>query len=354
MTYPGIALAAMIILPGLASLGLIHTLYWLKNLRSTKKNLDAKQYSAFKIYPEEGLADQGLLWLSILAPAAYFFTFGTVAWSEHIVQINAEGFESFIKISTLPIGLLSLAVPLSLLVMRVHSTKQTATQIKITKHKNNLDTYYAHRKAMFDYFSIIDDIEYEGKITGSFHLHPRLHLKFFKNTPPDQGIPAVDTVKIEEMLALLQHARVAIFHVMSHSTNDSDRITHYLNACTSTYKLANLLSLEPIYKTLHDKSFEVTILENNKVPDSHPIRRLYTLGKTQEETIGAFRYSRSYARLICEFCGYTTESFSQEDYADVDKGNNYTSAKYYQIINAIPRIGPSGLRTIEKTENLDI
>ena len=348
----GLILTMMIALPPLFTVVAVKIAYHVKNKNARKKDSEAKTLLVFKIYPEEGLAEQGLLWLSIATPLAYFITFGVFAWQGHEVNITALGFERFINISALPIGLLTFAVPLSLLVMRVHSTTQTATQIKITKHKNNLDGYYAHRKAMFEYFSAIEDTEYEGKIKGKFYLHPRLHIKFFKKTPPEKGIPNVNTHQIKKMLILLQRARVSLFTAMNQSTPYQDRAMHYMNASTYIYKLANLLALEEIYKELKERSNKVEVLLNDKSETPKTPRYLYTAGTEADEIFGAFRYCRSYARLICEFCGYSTLSFTQEHYSDVDKGDRFKSPQYYQLRHAVPERKDYTSLKIEKTPGL--
>ncbi|ENM6580644.1 TPA: hypothetical protein ACPKAL_003244 [Vibrio alginolyticus] len=78
---------------------------------------------------EEELAKQPLFWLSLELPFLYFLSTGYFAWEGYTLNISASGFNTFIKISTLPVGILGLSIPLAVLVSRLHSTKQTASQL---------------------------------------------------------------------------------------------------------------------------------------------------------------------------------------------------------------------------------
>ncbi|MEZ9964380.1 hypothetical protein AB4390_00895, partial [Vibrio splendidus] len=118
--------------------------------------------SSFKLDAKNGLLNQGLLWLAILLPISYFFVFGFIAWEGYTIEISSKGLIKFFEISKIPLTFISLALPLTILVARFHSTEQTATQIAITSHKNNLDSFYAHRKEMFSYFSQLEETDYFG------------------------------------------------------------------------------------------------------------------------------------------------------------------------------------------------
>ncbi|UXZ94583.1 hypothetical protein K3169_19735 [Pseudomonas phytophila] len=350
---PIVELVAFIILPSIVSVILVFAGYFARNRLATRSNPKAKKIAVFDIDPERGLAEQGLLWLSITTPFTYFLAFGHYIWADYNIQMSAEGFQTFIKISSLPLALLSLIVPLSLLVMRIHSTTQTATQIAVTKYKNNLDTYYAQRKAMFEYFATIQDIKYEGNLTGSFKLHPRLHLKFFRNTPPEQGIPAVNPHQIKKMLTLLQRARKNLHLATDISTENSERLTYYMNACTNIYKLANLMALEAIHTELKTKSLAFALIDEDFVGPVRDYKYLHTLGTSTSEIIGAFRYCRSYARLICEFCGQSTRSFEQLKYNHIDRGVEFNTTNFYDLNRVIAPHAFTPYRAILKTIYLD-
>ncbi|WP_198579701.1 hypothetical protein, partial [Citrobacter portucalensis] len=86
--------------------------------------------------------------------------------------------------------IMSISHPLAGVVSRFHSTQQAARQIILSKTKNSLDAYYAHRKAMFEYFKEIDETNYFSMHSFSYKVHPVLHKRFFIGTPED-GTPVM-------------------------------------------------------------------------------------------------------------------------------------------------------------------
>lgn len=59
--------------------------------------------------------------------------------------MTGEGFNKFLEISKLPLWLLAIAAPFSVVVARAHGTAQTAYQINELEIKNNQENYYRHR-----------------------------------------------------------------------------------------------------------------------------------------------------------------------------------------------------------------
>lgn len=109
------------------------------------------------VIDHSSLLRQGLFWWAIIVPVLSFFYFGYFAWSGYTVSLDSEGFNQFVSISKLPIGLLSLSIPLVAIVVGAHRSIQTREQIEsttdqiaITKKKNSLDEYYAREKNFLD------------------------------------------------------------------------------------------------------------------------------------------------------------------------------------------------------------
>tara|TARA_R110001583_G_scaffold41789_1_gene132925 strand:- start:155 stop:1279 length:1125 start_codon:yes stop_codon:yes gene_type:complete len=112
---------------------------------------------------KHGLGSQPLFAIAIVYPIGLFFSTGIWAWSGLVLELSADGFNQFIEISKLPLGLLALSLPLAVLTARLHGTKQTALQImksndqitntlkqiSETQQKNKTDLYLSHYK----YFS---------------------------------------------------------------------------------------------------------------------------------------------------------------------------------------------------------
>lgn len=99
------------------------------------------------------LSEQTLFRLAIIIPVVSFFYFGAVVWWGKTPVISTLGFERFIKISTLPLGLLSLAIPFTAVINNIHRTIQTNEQIEQTKRKSESDLFYSHRKYFVSYVS---------------------------------------------------------------------------------------------------------------------------------------------------------------------------------------------------------
>ena len=89
--------------------------------------------STLTINPSKGLLHQKLFWLCIIIPASYFMLFGCIAWKGYTLLLTADGFATFLSISTLPLALLSTSLPLTVIVASFHSTHQTAIQINHTR-----------------------------------------------------------------------------------------------------------------------------------------------------------------------------------------------------------------------------
>ncbi len=135
------------------------------------RHKDRQDWSFFKYCrtfdANHGLGSQPWFSMAIVYPVGLFFSTGIWAWRGLELDISANGFNQFIELSKLPLGLLALSIPLAVLTARLHGTKQTALQIeksniqisktnrqianteeqiKETLHKNRTDLYLAHYK----------------------------------------------------------------------------------------------------------------------------------------------------------------------------------------------------------------
>jgi hypothetical protein len=108
--------------------------------------------NTFKISPNEWLLSQSLFWCSLLIPFLLFISFGLVSWCEYNLDMSRKGLDTFIEISKLPLWLLAMAAPFSVIIARAHGTEQTATQIKELIKKNNNDSYFNQKNDFLTYF----------------------------------------------------------------------------------------------------------------------------------------------------------------------------------------------------------
>lgn len=119
----------------------------------------------------EPLTSQKLFWAAIFIPLLSFLYFGLFSWVGHSVDMSSKGLNTFITISKLPLGLLSLSIPFVAIVTSLHRSLQTATQIStaniqigLAKEKNSLDELFSREK------NFSDKCEYIEKHVGSVDI----------------------------------------------------------------------------------------------------------------------------------------------------------------------------------------
>nr|WP_283092805.1 hypothetical protein [Providencia rettgeri] len=109
-----------------------------------------------KLTPDS-LDKQNLFWIAILLPIFSFVLFGIVAWYGTELDGSWQGYNKFLEISKLPLGILAFSPIFGVFVSNIHRTIQTKEQIertedqiKITKLKNNFDSFNSHMKIICD------------------------------------------------------------------------------------------------------------------------------------------------------------------------------------------------------------
>lgn len=263
-------------------------------------------WSSFRLNPEKGLLKQGLLWLCILIPVLYFFIFGAIAWHGYEIDISSNGLATFFNISTIPLTFLSLTIPLAVLISRFHATEQTAKQIAITAHKNNLDAFYSHRKELFSYFDRLEGADYFGVFNGLFKIHPRIHKNFFKGNP-NSGIPEVNTDMFSSIERLLGTARWQIDYILKNKDPEKVFSLYLLNACVTIHNLSYTLGLPEIYNELAAKGIYIDIEVEGKGQEKY-----LSIGTTTDDLVAAYRYSNDYFKNLCDFAGYEKAEVKEE------------------------------------------
>jgi hypothetical protein len=291
---------------------------------STRLTNDSLFSQAFGLHPEKGLMNHGLLWFSILTPVLYFITIGYVSWEPYTLNMSSEGFAKFISISTLPLAILSLAIPLPVLVSRFHATQQTATQIKVTKLKNNIDIFYAHRKAMFEYFDRIPKVKFEGAPECDFKVHPRLHINAFRGSKPEQGSPTIFEEFFKSIESNLFSARTMAHHTLTEE-DVHRRLAFYRDSCIALWEVSRRLLIGEMFSTISDNSIAIKEIQRTNPRETYVI----TVGQTTSELIGSYRMCRTFYRILCEFSGYESDFFKTVDNEDyiftaIDSGRRYT------------------------------
>lgn len=263
----------------------------------------------FTFHTDKGLMQQGLLWLSLITPLVYFFCLGGIAWHDCTLRLDAEGFKTFISISTLPLAVLSLSIPLSVLVARFHTSRQTAEQIKITRQKNNVDLFHSHRKELFGYFQQLGDFHYHDNLIAKNRIHPRVHKSYFEGNPRD-GVPEVRVDAFARVENLLRRTRSELKSIITSESPHATFTTYLASFGSNIHELANLLGLPEIID-LMDRSPKVPCKIKDK--DLH----LETVGTSTDEAISAFKYTENFFHNLCDFASYESRYFADhESYND--------------------------------------
>ncbi|HHU0742621.1 TPA: hypothetical protein ACT915_000140 [Serratia marcescens] len=147
---------------------------------------------------ERKLSEQWMFWLSILIPLALSITLSIPLWLQTKINISAEGYDNFLRIFKLPIGVLSLSIPLVAIVAHIHRTIQTAEQIQTTRRKNAADSFFSHHKFMIEALGkvatkdiALSNCPVEYKIGDPYQLYDN----FFTHSSYENGINTSFLVK---------------------------------------------------------------------------------------------------------------------------------------------------------------
>lgn len=300
-----LSIIALIAFPVIIALLIIHQ--WMKSI--TKNDLRVKKLHGttdftryiFTFHTNKGLGSQGLFWFSIILPFIYFLVFGFVAWHGYHLRLDAEGFKNFISISALPLGMLSLAVPLSVSVARFHASKQTAKQIEIVSQKNNVDLYNSHRKELFGYFQQLGEFKYLDNFIVKNKVHPRVYKNYFFGDP-SEGVPKIKEKDFLKMERLLHKLSEALIDIIESEDLDIAFNIYVIDFGGDVFEAANCLGI-PEVNELMDSS--------PKVPVRYYGQNLHldTVGKTTDEAVSAFRAIENFYHNLCDFADYESDYF---------------------------------------------
>ncbi|MBP1010334.1 hypothetical protein [Serratia fonticola] len=136
------------------------------------------------------LSEQWLFRLSILIPLVISIMLCIPLWLKTEWDLSAQGYDVFLNLYKLPIGVLSLSIPFVAIVAHIHRTIQTSEQINTTRRKNAADSFFSHHKFMIEAINKISEKDitilhnYKYKIDDPYHLY----ANFFKNSSYENGI----------------------------------------------------------------------------------------------------------------------------------------------------------------------
>lgn len=146
------------------------------------------------------LTKQPLFWGAIFWPASASLALGSKVWLNRTLDFSPNGYETFIEISKLPLGVLALTIPVTAVIAAIHRSIQTAKQIEETQVKNTVDLYYAHLKFFIDQLKDNDIVDSAIKV----------HKKLYPNLSPHKYNITKNEEYLHEMHKTYELAKEAI------------------------------------------------------------------------------------------------------------------------------------------------
>ncbi|MFV7784286.1 hypothetical protein ACNPKB_10900 [Shewanella marisflavi] len=208
---------------------------------------------------KHGLASQPIFWMTIVYPIGIFFSTGIWVWYGRSLDISADGFSTFIEISKLPLGLLGLSIPLSVLTARLHGTKQTALQIskaqrqiEETQQKNKTDLYLAHYNHFCDHISMLE-MNYRTQNSDKCHLtfnKKSLYKQLFPEATLATGVSKLSF----DLFDRISHRIALLYGLFEESqvtnANEANQIIEKLNTFVRlTLHEMSIIDIEGFLKT---------------------------------------------------------------------------------------------------------
>lgn len=135
---------------------------------------------------EKRLSQQWAFRLAIAIPLGGSFLLCIPLWFETTFNFSSAGYENFLSIFSLPIGVLSISIPWVAIVAHIHRTIQTEVQINVTTEKNLADSFFSHHKFLIEALSKLPI-----KTTNRGNLHKEMKINdpyhIYKNIFPDSS-----------------------------------------------------------------------------------------------------------------------------------------------------------------------
>ena len=164
----------------------------------TLKTLNLKSFfKGLGIDPEKKITDQPIFWLFITYPTVVALNLAIPLWIKYDLEFNAEAYTRFIDISALPLGFVLCAMYLVHVLIRVHSSSQTAQQLQnqslqIDNQKSQIGMQREQLKNQRDQVQLKNYLDFKEYIikkieaieTGSSYEITDKH-SFFRSLFPD-------------------------------------------------------------------------------------------------------------------------------------------------------------------------
>lgn len=225
------------------------------------------------------LTHQDLFWAAIIVPFSAFIVVGTICWYGKALEIDSEGFNSFLSISKFPLALLSLSLPFGVIVNNVHRTIQTDKQIKEAARKNKIDGFYSHRKNTIDMLDNLPLHEFnaaDGLQKLSFENNYMLYKKCFPRASTTSNDFLVNSQYIDDVketwIALSNNLQNTQFNTFADLFQHIASIEQLLKEIHYRLKFNPIDNIQLYFTQIFDEAGNFLTLKS-KFNDEHKIKQ---------------------------------------------------------------------------------
>ena len=247
-------------------------------------------------FTDESLSKQKLFKISLTFPFFIALLLCFPIWFDNSIKLDLSpsGYEDFLSIFKLPIGVWSLSIPLVAIVAHIHRTIQTAAQLEVTRKKNLGDTFFAHHKYITEalskfpeYTTSINKSGFTKKVSEPY----KVYNKIFENSSYETGLV------INDISGKFNSIQDSINNIVVHLNKAKTRKDNILGKVDD---------LNQIISTLNNlnRSCTVSIQESKTnylymVKDPKVTTKLVFVYENEEELKNDLKYSIELISSIC-------------------------------------------------------
>lgn len=306
-------------------------------------------FNPFKIDANKSIQNHLLFWLAILVPIFLFGFFGYPVWKHLNWSLNHHFYSYLYKVSKLPLGCLAALIPLSLVVIRMHSSKQAAEQL----NRNERQLGIIEKKVESDCFKTF--LEFRSYIISELDMYQekdRCLVKFnstyifnavFRHIKPEKF--NFDNInELDSNNYLFGHRKWAIEQavnlkrslekssgkdkksniIYNHQSNIKGYLSHWGIFIPEDIKIKYYFNTDEKLRPLKDEE-QVPIF----------------ISEQKKHAYGNFNLLDVYLNIVdmlkdlAEICGVTLNELSKEEEEKINEINKFDYTEYDKIFNAL-------------------
>ena len=175
--------------------------------------------------PEKNLLTLPILWVTVSIIILTSLTLGFIIYlnTPLIKDLSANGFNNFVKIFSVPLGVLALIIPIVGLLAANHRSSQTSRAITTSNSQNNFSNYYKHLEEFKKHCNELktkEDLHFGFKEIKE--IDSRIIHKILYPDAKDKGIiiPTIQQIKLLQTILEIYHYIITMniyngLHLMS-------------------------------------------------------------------------------------------------------------------------------------------